>query len=99
MSAAREASAASEQRVEGARARGEELLHAIATELECEPSGLAALAGHADDKPLPAAPDVERKLESLRHEREKLGAVNLRADDELSEVRRAATGSSRSGTT
>jgi len=86
MSAAREQRAASEERLEGARLRGEELKHAIASELDCEPSGLAALAGHKDEKPLPGGIEVERKLENLRQERERLGAVNLRADEELVEV-------------
>ena len=36
--------------------------------------------------PLPGGVEVERKLENLRQERERLGAVNLRADDELVEV-------------
>jgi chromosome segregation protein len=86
MSAAREARAASEERMENARVRGEELQHAISSELECEPSGLAALAGLKADAPLPGDVEVERKLENLRRERERLGAVNLRADDELVEV-------------
>jgi len=86
MSAAREQRAASEERLEGARVRDEELKHAIASELDCEPSGLAALADHKADKPLPGGVEVERKLENLRQERERLGAVNLRADDELVEV-------------
>ena len=86
MSAAREQRAASEERLEGARARDEELEHAIASELDCEPAGLAALADHKADKPLPGGVEVERKLENLRQERERLGAVNLRADDELVEV-------------
>jgi chromosome segregation protein len=86
MSAAREQRAASEERLEGARVRDEELKHAIANELDCEPTGLAALADHKADKPLPGGVEVERKLENLRQERERLGAVNLRADDELVEV-------------
>ncbi len=86
MSAAREQRAASEQRLEGASARDEELRHAIASELDCEPAGLAALADHKADKPLPGGVEVERRLENLRQERERLGAVNLRADDELVEV-------------
>ena len=86
MSAAREQRAASEERLEGARVRDEELKHAIASELDCEPAGLAALADHKADKPLPGGVEVERKLENLRQERERLGAVNLRADDELVEV-------------
>ena len=86
MSAAREQRAASEERMENAGVRGEELQHAILTELDCEPSGLAALAGHKGDAPLPGGVEVERRLENLRQERERLGAVNLRADDELVEV-------------
>jgi chromosome segregation protein len=86
MANAREQRAASEARVEAAQARARELLHAILNELDCEPDGLAALAGRTDDAPLPEAADVERKLESLRQERERLGAVNLRAEDELAEV-------------
>ena len=35
---------------------------------------------------LPGGVEVERRLENLRQERERLGAVNLRADDELVEV-------------
>src|SRR6185437_3846538 len=86
MSGAREQRAASEERVENARIRGEELQHAILSELDCEPSGLTALAGHKDGATLPGLSEVERKLENLRQERERLGAVNLRADDELIEV-------------
>ena len=86
MGAARESRAASEERVEGARLRGEELVHAIASELDCEPSGLAALAAVTGDGALPGAVEVERKLDNLRQERERLGAVNLRADEELNEV-------------
>ena len=86
MAAARESRAASEERVEGARRRGEELVHAIAAELDCEPQGLAVLAGHPADGALPSADDVERRLDNLRRERERLGAVNLRADEELNEV-------------
>ena len=86
MAAARESRAASEERVEGARQRGEELVHAIATELDCEPSGLAALAGVTGEAQLPGGVEVERKLDNLRQERERLGAVNLRADEELNAV-------------
>ena len=61
-------------------------MHAIASELDCEPSGLAALAGLHADAPLPSADEVERRLEHSRQERERLGAVNLRAEEELKEV-------------
>ena len=86
MAAARESRAASEERLEGARLRGEELMHAIAAELDCEPSGLASLAGVTGDVVLAGAVEVERRLDNLRQERERLGAVNLRADEELNGV-------------
>jgi chromosome segregation protein len=84
MSSAREARAASEERVAGASQSREALLHTIAVELEVEPAALASLAGlKSGETPLDHS-DVERKLESLKQERERLGAVNLRADEELS---------------
>ena len=86
MGSAREARAASEERLEGARQGRETLLRAIATELDAEPAGLSALAGLTHGAAPPDAEVVERKLESLRQERERLGAVNLRADEELAEV-------------
>ncbi len=86
MSAARESRAASEARIEAARARQDHLLHAILNDCDCDPPDLPRLAGREGDAPLPAEAEVERKLESLRQERERLGAVNLRADEELAEV-------------
>ncbi|MGO8800650.1 MAG: chromosome segregation SMC family protein [Roseiarcus sp.] len=86
MGSAREARAASEERVEGARQRCEALRHTIALELEVEPPGLAALAGLRNGDAPPDRAAVERRLENLKQERERLGAVNLRADEELIEV-------------
>jgi chromosome segregation protein len=83
MSAAREARAGSEARVEAARQRLAETLRAIAADLDCEPAGLAALAGLKPDAETPPAETVARQLETLKADREKLGAVNLRAEDEL----------------
>ena len=86
MAAARESRAASEARLEAARQRRVQLLQAIATELETEPPGLTALAGVGVGDALPELGAVERRLENLKQERERLGAVNLRADEELAEV-------------
>ena len=86
MGAARESRAASEERLEGARVRREQLLHQISSELEANPSGLYALAGLKPGDATPEAASIERKLDHLKQERERLGAVNLRADDELAEV-------------
>ena len=86
MGEARESRAASEARVEAAKARRAELLQTIGADLDVEPAGLAALAGAAPGAAPPPLADVQRKLDNLRQERERLGAVNLRADEELAEV-------------
>ena len=86
MGQARESRAASEARVEATKTRRAELLQTIASDLDVEPDGLAALAGAAPGAALPPLADVQKKLDSLRQERERLGAVNLRADEELAEV-------------
>ena len=83
MSSAREARAGSEARVEAARERLAETLRLIAADLDCAPEGLPAMAGLATGAEPPAAETVARSLESLKADREKLGAVNLRADEEL----------------
>ena len=86
MGDAREARAASEQRLAGAREARDELIKTIETELNVAPHELPGLAGLAVGEAPPAAEGVERKLESLKQERERLGAVNLRADEELAET-------------
>jgi chromosome segregation protein len=86
MSEAREARAASEERLEAARERKKSLAHTIAVELETEPQALAGLAGLKAGEELPDLAHVERRRDNLKQERERLGAVNLRADEELVEV-------------
>ena len=86
MAHAREQRAGAEARVEALRGRLDQIVRAIANELECEPEGLAALAGVKPDAPLPDIASVERKLDDLKQDRERLGAVNLLADDELTEI-------------
>jgi chromosome segregation protein len=86
MSAAREEKARSEARVEAARERCAEIAHMIATELGCEAAELVALTGVAPEKDLPEAEKVEKRLEDLKNDRERLGGVNLRAEEELNEI-------------
>jgi chromosome segregation protein len=54
--------------------------------LEVEASEVANLAGADAGKALPEVSQVEQDLERLRRERERLGAVNLRAEEELREI-------------
>jgi chromosome segregation protein len=85
-SAAREQKARGEARIEAAQARRDEVLRQVNAELDCAPSELRAHARIGPDANLPAAPDVERRLEALKQDREHLGAVNLRAEQELLEA-------------
>src|SRR5947209_7100551 len=86
MSGAREAQARSEARLEAARERLAQHLHTITLELDCTPDDLVKLAGLKPGADLPDALTVEQKLDSQKSERERLGAVNLRADEELAEI-------------
>jgi len=85
-SAAREELARAEERFEGAKRRLSDIGREIHDMLEIEPAGVAALAEIKEGEALPELTEVEEKLERLRRERERLGAVNLRAEEELREV-------------
>ena len=86
LSAAREARASAEARLEAARQRLADVVRQIVDGLEVEVAGLHQLAGLKPGDTPPDAEDVERRLGGRKAERERLGAVNLRADDELTEV-------------
>ncbi|MBM6592645.1 chromosome segregation SMC family protein [Microvirga pudoricolor] len=86
LAAAREARAGSQARQEAAIQRVAEVTRAIADTLETTPAGLIELAGLKDGIELPPHGEIESKLASLKGDRERLGAVNLRADEELTEL-------------
>jgi chromosome segregation protein len=86
MSSAREQAARAEERFEGDTRRLADVGHEICEMLEVEPAQVAQLAGIEPGKELPTVADVEANLERLRRDRERLGAVNLRAEEELREV-------------
>ncbi|MGB8754670.1 MAG: chromosome segregation protein SMC [Pseudolabrys sp.] len=85
-SAAREDLARAEERFEGAKRRLADIGREIRDMLEIEPAAVAELAEIGPTDALPDLTEVEEKLERLRRERERLGAVNLRAEEELREV-------------
>ncbi len=85
-SAAREDLARAEERFEGSKRRLSDIGHEIHDMLEIEPSAVAALAEIKEGEALPDLAEIEEKLDRLRRERERLGAVNLRAEEELREV-------------
>jgi chromosome segregation protein len=86
MAAAREESARAEEKLDAARRRLADIEHEIHEMLEVEPNEVANLAGIEPAKALPDATQVEQDLERLRRDRERIGAVNLRAEEELREV-------------
>ena len=80
---AREARARTEARLEGARNRRQEESRRIAETMNCAPENCLGLAELAPDTALPTLPDLDRNFQKLKTERERLGGVNLSADEEL----------------
>jgi chromosome segregation protein len=92
LSAAREVSARDEARLEAARQRKNDLVREVTEVLGGEPTD-QRIAEALDTKGAESDPaEVAAKLESLERERERLGAVNLRADEELTEVEKQHLG-------
>ncbi|MEO1149709.1 MAG: chromosome segregation protein SMC [Pseudomonadota bacterium] len=85
-SEAREARARLEAQAEAADARVEEATQLAHESCDAAPESLLEIAEHKDDKPLPEREQIDRKLERYKRERENLGGVNLRADEELQDV-------------
>jgi chromosome segregation protein len=60
--------------------------HRIRETFQCEPENCLALAQFPDDCTLPALDDIERQLGRLKADRDRLGGVNLAADQELETI-------------
>ncbi|WP_299811158.1 chromosome segregation protein SMC [uncultured Roseibium sp.] len=86
MAGAREKKIRAEERLEAARERKSNLERRIDEDLEVAVTALPEIAGLKDGAPLPDPEATERKLERLKAERERLGGVNLRAEEELREI-------------
>ena len=82
LAAAREARARNEARLEAARERRSEAARTIREQLDCAPEACLALAGVKEGASLPPLAEVEARLLKLKAERERLGGVNLMAEDE-----------------
>jgi chromosome segregation protein len=85
LSAAREERARAQALSEAAEARVTELRDRIRDELECTPTELPERAEIKDDEELPPIDQAEKRVERLKQEREQLGGVNLRAEEEAAE--------------
>ena len=86
LSSAREACARAEERMDSAKRRLIDLEREIHDMLEVEPHAVSGLAEIEPGGELPPLAEIEENLEKLRRDRERLGAVNLRAEEELREV-------------
>ncbi len=83
---ARAEAARAEERCAGARRRRADIEHEIHETLDVEPAEAAALAELKAGAELPQIAEVEATLDRIRRERERLGSVNLLAEQELREV-------------
>ncbi len=86
LAAARESRAASQARAEATGATLANAVRAIRDAFDTEPAGLLVLAGLTAGVAPPQRADAEARVASLRAERERLGGVNLRAEDELADT-------------
>ncbi len=72
--------------VETAEVRRKDIAALVGERFECPPNKVLEIVGIEDADTLPALTVLESKLDKLKRERERLGAVNLRAEEELSEI-------------
>lgn len=87
LATAREQRAAAEARREAARQRNLDVLRQIEDMLGSDAHGLRGIAEVKAGDALPEPEELERRLAQLKGERERLGAVNLRAEEELAGIR------------
>ncbi|MGB0682733.1 MAG: chromosome segregation protein SMC [Magnetovibrionaceae bacterium] len=82
-------------RAEGAVEAGNQLcrdlMERIREKLNCPPEHTRDLSGLKEDEALPDLEVIERKVERLNRERETMGPVNLRAEQEINELNEQMT--------
>ena len=86
LSEAREQKLRSDLRLEAAVSQRGEILNMIRDALDMTPADLAKKLAAETSVEAEEGETAERQLERLKQDRERLGAVNLQADDELREV-------------
>jgi chromosome segregation protein len=87
----REERVRAEAGLDQARQLQKNLASQIAERLEAAPEELPALAEHDPSAPVPEEQVIEKRLERLVRERENMGAVNLRAEQEAAELEEQIT--------
>ena len=83
---ARAEAARAEERFDAAIRRRADIEHEIREVLSVEPVAAAEIAELKPDAPVASIAEVEAKIERIKQERERLGSVNLLAEQELQEV-------------
>jgi chromosome segregation protein len=83
---ARAEAARGEERHDAAKRRLADIEHEIREALQVEPAAAAEVAELKPDAPPPSVAEVEAKIERIKQERERLGSVNLLAEQELRDV-------------
>jgi len=86
LSAAREARARCEALLEGARERRSDCARTIREQLDCTPEACLSLAGLKPGAEIRPLVEVEARLLKLKGDRERLGGVNLAAEEEEAEL-------------
>lgn len=86
LASAREERARAEERLTAADDRRREIEARIREALNTPPHLVIRHTGLEPDAPMPDMAEVERQLDRLKIERERLGAVNLRAEEEQKEL-------------
>jgi chromosome segregation protein len=94
LAAARESRVRREGLVEQATKDREAVVERIIERLRCEPADVLSVAEVQTLDELPEMAKAEHRLERLVHERETMGAVNLRAEEEAAELEQQITGMS-----
>jgi chromosome segregation protein len=82
----REARARTEARLESARTRRAEEARRIRDQLGCAPDGCLAIAELTPAAELPTLEHADGQLTRLKADRERLGGVNLQADEDLTSL-------------
>jgi chromosome segregation protein len=92
VSSAREANARIETRLENARQRRQEAARHIRETFGVAPEDCLAIAAVSEFTTIPPLAEVEKQLMRLNADRERLGGVNLQADEDLAEVSKQLEG-------
>ena len=82
----REGRARTEAQLEAARERRTEQVRMITEQLECAPEECLSIAELQPNDTIPELPEIDARIAALKADRERLGGVNLGAEEMLDEI-------------